>query len=212
MIVNLLRTGTLVKRNQNPFSTHIPVLVGLSLISKWNNILEFGSGVLSTPLLANKKIFEHATHVTSYENDINWFHQVREVVMTNPTVSLRYVEGGMSSAVNPGEVAESDLIFIDDSAVCAQRVQTIRQVVKYKPKCVLIHDFEVFRYRFAARRMPNTHVFKAFIPNTGLLWVGDRINRHLVARIDDLIRKHSTNISPNDISGWLKLLSAEVSV
>lgn len=212
MLVNLIRTGTLVKRHENPFSTHVPVLVGLSLISKWNNILEFGSGLLSTPLLSDSRIFKDTTHVISYENDNSWFQKVREAVSMKPGVSLRYVEGNMSAAINPVEVAKSDLIFIDDSSVCSQRVQTIQQVIKHKPNCVLIHDFEVFRYRFAARGMPNMHLFKAFIPNTGLLWTGDMINRELVTRIDRLIGLHSKRISPDDTSGWLELFSAELPV
>ena len=210
MIVNLIRTRTLVKRSGNPFSTHIPVLVGMSLISKWSNILEFGSGLLSTPLLSNNRIFKDATQVISYENNNAWFRQVREAVLINPTVSLRYVQGDMSAAINPDEVAKSDLIFIDDSSACSQRVQTIHQVVRHKPNCVLIHDFEIFRYRFAARGMPNRHIFKAFIPNTGLLWTGDMINRELVARIDRLIGLHSKRISPDDTGGWIELFSAEL--
>ncbi len=210
MIVNLVRTGTLVKRDKNPFSTHIPILVGLSLISKWNNILEFGSGLLSTPLFSNSRVFKDAISVISYENNDNWFQQVREVVSTNPSVSLRNVEGSISAAVNPDEVANSDLIFIDDSSACSQRVETIRQVVKFKPKCLLIHDFEVFRYRFAARGMKNSHIFKAFIPNTGLLWTGDVIGRELVTRIDGLIKMHSKRISPDDSDGWLALFSEEL--
>jgi hypothetical protein len=65
MIINIIRTGTLVQRHENPFSTHIPILVGLSLISKWRNILEYGSGFLSTPLFGNSKIFKDACQVIS---------------------------------------------------------------------------------------------------------------------------------------------------
>ena len=60
--------------------------------------------------------------------------------------------------------------------------------------------------------MPNMHLFKAFIPNTGLLWTGDMINRELVTRIDRLIGLHSKRISPDDTSGWLELFSAELPV
>ena len=210
MIVNIIRTGTLVQRHENPFSTHIPILVGMSLISKCSNILEYGSGLLSTPLLGNSEVFKDVREVISYENNYVWYQQVREFLLTNPFVSLRFVESSMVDAVKPDEVANADLIFIDDSSTCSQRVQTIQQVVRFKPKCVLIHDFEVFRYRLAARGVANVHIFKSFIPNTGLLWADGIIKRDLIARIDYLIGVHSKRISPDDSNGWLELFSTEM--
>ena len=85
-----------------------------------------------------------------------------------------------------------------------------RQVLKYKPKCILIHDFEIFRYRYAARGMDNVHIFKAFIPNTGLLWEDNLINKDLVTRVDVLIGSYSKHISPDDTKAWAKLFSAEL--
>jgi hypothetical protein len=118
----------------------------------------------------------------------------------------------MGDAVKSDEVANADLIFVDDSSTCSQRVQTIQQVVKFNPKCVLIHDFEVFRYRLAARGMDNVHIFKSFIPNTGLLWSDGIINRDLIDRIDYLISENSKHISPDDYGGWLELFSSEMSL
>ncbi len=210
MIVNIIRTRTLVRRHENPFSTHIPILVGMSLISEWKNILEYGSGLLSTPLLGNPEIFKNADEIISYENNKIWYQRVRELVSTNSSVSLRLVASSMGDVVKPDEVANADLIFIDDSSICSQRVQTIQQVVKFKPKCVLIHDFEIFRYRLAARGMSNIHIFKSFVPNTGLLWSDGIIKRDLIARIDYLIGVHSKHISPDDCRGWLELFSSEL--
>lgn len=210
MLVNLLRTRTLVQRNKNPFATHIPVLIGLSLITNWKKIVEYGSGMLSTPTLANKNIFKDVTEVISYENNKEWYQHVNTSLFTNDYLSLRFVDGEMNKSVSVEEINNSDLVFIDDSSTCSERVKTIKKVIDCRPKCVLVHDFEVFRYRFAARGMANVYIFKSLIPNTGLLWNDLLINQKSVMVIDNVIKKNLNHIPLDDIEGWKDVLSIEM--
>jgi hypothetical protein len=187
-------------------------LIGLSLITSWKNVLEYGSGLLSTPTFSNRKIFKDVEKVISYENSNEWYQQINASLLEDRCLELRLVEGSMSKYVKLDEVSNADLIFIDDSSACSERVQTIKRVIKYKPKCVLIHDFEVFRYRLAARGMANCYIFKSLVPNTGLLWEGHLIDKKSIVLIDCIIKKHLNQISLDDIEAWKNTFSIEMRI
>ena len=201
-------TGKLVERQPEAlaFATHVPILVALARIKTIENILELGCGTFSTLTFVNPAAFPHLKKLRTVENDPQWAKKIRAQVATDHRVEFVEYEGQVYSSVHEMNLEDFDLILIDDSVKATERAATIRQVSeKLNNAIVVMHDFECTIYRRAAKRFENVYRFKAFNPNTGVAWAGNKLDRLLLEDLDRVIRQ--SRIAPTDIAAWQELFN-----
>ena len=192
------------ERNDEPYATHVPVLVALGLFYPIHRILEFGSGTYSTLTFLNRNAFPHVNLVTSLENDAEWGSKVRGLANGDPRLQLSTVDSSICVAAKELSVDDYDLILIDDSTSAAERTETIRTVAELKPakSLIVIHDYECKPYRQAARGFSKVVRITALNPNVGILCNdAQNIMPHLY-RFNNVIRQFRDSIPLSDIDGW----------
>ena len=190
-------------REENCYATHVPVLIGIARIREVRNVLEFGCGYYSTLTFLNRAVFPHLQRLESLENDAAWAETIQESANNDSRWMLNLVDGEISDSVSTLDFEAFDLVLIDDSQTSAQRVCTIREVAKRAPHrpWVVIHDFEVEDYRRAASGFRQVHRFKAYNPNTGLLWNNTTHARRMKS-IDSIVKANAKTLEPDDIPRW----------
>lgn len=174
-------------------------------------MLEFGCGYYSTLTFLNRSVFTHLERLESVENDSAWAGTIQETAKTDARWTLKLIEGEISDSVSTLDLERFDLILIDDSQTSAQRVCTIREVSIKSPHrpWIVIHDFEVEEYRRAASGFRQCHKFKAYNPNTGLLW-NSTTHARRAKSIDRIVRANAKALEPDDMRGWLDAFSGSV--
>jgi hypothetical protein len=199
-----------VARQPNPYSSILPVLIGLSRILPVQRVLELGSGLGSTPLFLDRSIFTDLRQIDSLENDANWLSAVKTAVGGDRRLNLTYVDGPISARVADLDLTPYDLILVDDSVLTADRARTIRGVAQRytRNNTVVIHDFETRHYRSAARSFMHRHRFTALNPNTGIAWQGDRITRRDLKMLESILRRHAGAIRSDDRAAWTAAFAA----
>ena len=192
-------------RAGNVYSTHIPILIGLSRMREIKRVLEFGCGYYSTLTFLNRAAFPHLERLQSVENDGAWAHTLRDSVKGDQRWMLNLVDGEIADSVTSLDLEAFDLIMIDDSQTSAQRSLTIRAITAMQPQrpWIVIHDFEIEEYRRAAAGFKHRHVFKAFNPETGVL------SNHVThwKSLDRTIRSNKM-LDPDRTVHWIRVLSA----
>lgn len=186
----------------------MPVLIGLARIREVRNVLEFGCGQYSTLTFLNLAVFPHLERLESVENDAAWAKTIHETAKNDSRWTLHLVNGEISDSVSTLDLEAFDLILIDDSQTSDQRVCTIREVANRAPHrpWVVIHDFEVDDYRRAASGFRQSHRFRAYNPNTGLLW-NNTTHARRAKSIDRIIKANAQTLEPDDIPRWLTAFS-----
>ena len=195
----------------DPYVTHIPILLALSSLFRPQRILEIGSGLHSSPMFLDKTSFPTVSALHSIENDQEWARQVCAVCASDGRFSMTTVDGPMSGYIGTASVNDYDMIFIDDSLTSEARSETIREVVQQNPphSLIVIHDFQERQYQVAARGMQNTFVFDALVPQVGVLWNGDLVQRRDLQNVCKLISKNANKSNSCDRNFWLQVLSRE---
>ena len=89
--------------------------MGVVATCKPKLLIEFGAGSFSTLSFLDEVAFPSLQEVRSYENDKESFEQIRERSHHSSRVNLQYIEGDMYRAVASANVADADMIFLDDS-------------------------------------------------------------------------------------------------
>ncbi len=206
------RSISLSERSNEPYATHVPILVGVAAAFKSESIIEFGSGTFSTLAFLNETAFPFIRRVDSYENDQKWFNQVRKELTRGARVNLHFVEGEMHQAVGAANPTNADLIFIDDSPTAIARVPTVREVAR---RCgvqpiVILHDNDLWRLRLASRRFENRISFNTFNPQCCVMWHGHPERMSALRRIRHVIRQYSTNIPLTNIEAWMQAFKKEL--
>lgn len=194
--------------NENPFATHLPVLIGMSRLLQINRIIEFGCGRYSTLTFLDRSVFPDIETLHTYENDPAWINQIAELVRQDARVRFEFVNGSMSTSINNIQFENYDLIFIDDSLTSEDRAKTIRQVSQncHSSNVVIIHDYEVRLYREASKIFPNRFTFTALNPNTGIVWSEAPLKKSLLRKLDAVIARHSKRIKSDDLHGWKNIM------
>lgn len=193
--------------SEPPFTTHLPILIGLSFYYEISSVLEFGSGLSSTVSFINKKSFPNINKITSYENNLEWYEKVKQKVSHDPRVSLIYKEGKISDCVKDEDIQNYDLVFIDDSMNLKDRSETIRNVIQKNPKFVAIHDFENSGYRKSLGEYKNTYHFKCLLPNTGVY--SKEFDMEIMEKIESIINAHKRTVKPSEIEIWYDIFLNE---
>jgi hypothetical protein len=200
------------QRAENPFATHLPVLAGLGRLFDIRRVLELGAGEHSTLTFLNKDVFPNVEEVRSLETDQVWRNSVAAMANGDDRLCITVTDGPMRDAVAKLDISSFDLIFIDDSLTAADRAATIRQVAEMcgDRSLIAIHDFEVPQYRAAASRFLNRFACTALNPQTGLVWQRANIEVQAIKRLNEVLKKHSSELEPNDLEGWSTALDDAV--
>jgi predicted O-methyltransferase YrrM len=115
------------------YASHLFVLRALLATLKPRRVLEFGSGLYSTPFFLRSRRLES---LVSVEEDPEWAERVR-------------VNGDKRLVVQPqfdGSLMDFDLVFIDNARAVEERAKTIRWVLSQEHPVVVIHDAETPEY------------------------------------------------------------------
>jgi predicted O-methyltransferase YrrM len=192
-------------RHENPYCTHVPVLVGLARILDPQCIVEFGCGLYSTPLFLDRRAFSGVRQLISFENDPSWAAQVRDTV-NDPRLQLNVVGGDMHVAAATAALDGADCIFIDDSTTADQRARTIHVVRRraLPTVVVVVHDAEVPQYAAETKAFPKRYIFDALTPQTGVLWSARDMPVDALRRVNGIIKERQRDIAPMDVEGWVK--------
>ncbi len=203
------RITGIAPRSSNDYATHIPVLVALAQHVRIEQVLELGCGNFSTPTFLNKRIFPNLKRLDSFDNDESWIAKVHAQVGNDSRYHSQFINGPVSSTLFETSLEKFDLIFVDDSTSVEERSQTITKLSERQPGNVLIviHDYEVNEYRAAAAGFEHRNTFKAFTPQTGVVWNGKIVSTELIKRLESQVKRFAWRIEPDDVEGWLKVLS-----
>lgn len=112
----------------DPYATHLPVLEGLS--PKPRRVLEFGGGYHSTEAFLD---MDSVTKLVTVETDPEWRRRLTKRFEREDRWKL--IDGSKLPALD-----DFDLVFIDDGADQAHRIQTIGYVLSQRHPRVVIHD------------------------------------------------------------------------
>ncbi len=194
-------------RALNDYATHVPVLIGLARMREIRSVLELGCGHYSTLTFLNRVAFPHLERLHSIENDAAWATALREEVKHDDRWTLNLVNGEISENLKALDLESFDLLLIDDSQTSVQRIATIRTVAARQPQhpWIAIHDFEFADYQQAASGFRHRFRFRAYNPETGLLW--NNANRPVNPKSLARLLKHNTKtLQPDDIQGWTSII------
>ena len=193
-------------RAHNDYATHIPVLIGLARLRPITSVLELGAGHYSTKIFLNRRTFPDLRVLDSYETDQNWRHAISDVTNTDSRASLHFVDGSMATALKAIDLETYDLVFVDDSESADERVKTIKALCARRPQSslVVIHDYEVPEYIKGAQVFRYRFSFRAFNPETGVVWEQESRIRETLKQIDRVVKRHAQQLEPDDVDGWLK--------
>jgi hypothetical protein len=203
------RIINLAPRSKNPYATHVPVLVGVAATYKPKLLIEFGSGSFSTLSFLDEVAFPSLQEVRSYENNKEWFGHIQEKCGRSSRLNLKYVAGDMYRAVAGANVADADMIFLDDSPTAETRVPTVKEVSRLcgeKP-IVILHDYDLWRLRLAAHKFENCVSFDTFNPQCCVVWQGHSERRSILENINRTIRQHANDVSLTDTRAWINIFA-----
>ena len=147
----------------------------------------------------------------SYETDNGWATTMKEVIDGDSRASLNVVDGYMASVLERVNPDEYDLIFVDDSNNASERVRTIKALAESRAvsPLIVIHDFEVPDYINVARQFRYRYSFKAFNPETGVVWQNGFEMRQTLKTMDEVVKRHAQRLEPDDVDGWHDVFSKE---
>jgi hypothetical protein len=117
----------MTERSKKAAATHIPILIALSELTAVKTVIEFGSGLYSTPLFLDRSIFPNLDVLCSHENDKSWVHKIKRRCKDR-RLGLVEVEGPIHSVAAKTDFSTCDICFIDDSVAIADRAKTIEAV------------------------------------------------------------------------------------
>jgi hypothetical protein len=199
----------LSRRSEQPYATHIPVLVGVAAAIKPRRLIEFGCGTFSTLSFLDDVAFPSIEVVDSYENNKEWFEQISRELPPNSPIRLHLVIGDMYRTIDGASTPDASMIFVDDSPSAEERVQTVQGIARCcgTEPVVVLHDYNLWRLRLAARNFQNRLSFDAFNPQCGVLWNGRPERRLALKRVSDIIRRYARSIPPGDVRRWRRVFS-----
>ena len=200
------RAIRLKKRSDDAYSTHLPILCALGANILPKRVVEYGSGLISTPGFLNRSAFPRLESLLSFENDSSWYASVLESIGHDGRLELRLAEGAMKNAVAPCDLVGCSLVFVDDSNDIG-RTETIAAIAACRPLGlpIVIHDVEQWSLYQAARRFDHMFRFDALSPQTGVVWNGHWDLAGLLARMNRRIQRHSEKISARNAEEWASM-------
>lgn len=196
-------------RSEQPYATHIPVLVGVAAAFRPERLVEFGSGDFSTLTFLDDRVFPTLLQLDSYENDLLWMRHMETKLANSPRLACRFVDGRMRDAVSTADLTSVDLIFIDDSKTGWERAHTIREVARFcgERPITIVHDYELPAIRLACRKFEHRFAFTRFTPQTCAVWNGDSHRKALLEDVAHGLEENALRLSVGDARGWAAVFS-----
>jgi len=193
-----------VARAEKDYATHIPVLLSLAQAIKVEKVLELGCGEYSTLTFLNTTAFPSLVTLDSLETDQAWLDKISEVVGDDSRLRSRFVPGAMLTAIEETNLDEYDLIFVDDSTTSEERSATITALSRRQPKrpVIVIHDFEVQAYRHAAKTFQHQFTSRAFNPQIGIVWNGEKDLTKALRRAEAVMKRYAKKLDPDNVREW----------
>jgi predicted O-methyltransferase YrrM len=159
--------------SDEPYKTHVPVLIKIAQSLRPRSIAEFGMGNFSTSIFLDRELFPSVERLTSFEDDPGWF----SMIVQKHSQDLRFepilVSGSVWKAALKLRASDYDLVFVDDSKHARDRVRTLLALRMArgitKGPVIVVHDVNEPRYRAATLFFPNRTYFSDLCPQTGVL-------------------------------------------
>lgn len=190
-----------VPEAENPYATHLPVLMGIARLVAPQRVLELGGGLISTPALANPVAFPSVMHLHTFEDDAVWGQRIRAAVHGLQHVRIEDTESIPEHAEGM-ELESYDLIFIDNSVRTGDRARTIAAVLARCPPStvIVIHDFEWRAYRRSVPAQWQQFTMMFWRPATGIVW-RTRLTRTELRWLAATLVK-GRHIDLTDVTAW----------
>jgi hypothetical protein len=190
----------------DPYTTHLPVLIGLARLFSVRRVLEFGCGRFSTLTFLDRQAFPHLETLVSQETERDWMERVRTMTHSDPRVSFIFQPYSMAVGIHELDLDQFDLVFVDDSATIEDRAATIRAVMArpFAVPLVVFHDMENPFYQPLVNGYLDRFEFTAFTPNTWIVWGRCPTTKERFAEIDGIIGRYSHRYNPADIRAWVQ--------
>ena len=204
--IYFFKTKNFIKLNNYPTATHAPVLIGIAKNFIINNVLELGSGNISTSIFLNPSLYKNLVNLTTYENNKVWYNFIKMKHKKNSKWNFKYVNETVSLALEK-EVEKKntyDLIFIDDSNTSYFRSLTIKYAINIKNTFLVIHDYENSSYKEEIKHLNHQFVVSSLTPQTVILYNGNE--KIKIKNLLDNIKYYSKKIEVNDYKNWEKNL------
>lgn len=203
------RALRIVARSEQPYATHIPVLVGVAAACRPQRVVEFGSGDFSTITFLDQTVFPSVLRVDSYENNRDWMQRMKVKLAGNPRAAYHFFAGRMRDAVSRADLAAADLILIDDSASGWERAHTIKELARVRPErpITIVHDYDLPAIRVACRRFEHRFAFTTFTPQSCAAWNGNPDRKVLLEGVTRGLQENVARISVTDARGWFSVFS-----
>jgi hypothetical protein len=201
------RTLGIGARSEQPYATHLPVLVGVAAACRPERLVEFGSGDFSTLAFVDESVFPSLLQIESYENDLHWMRHMEAMLANTRRVTCRFVDGRMRDAVPGANLGAADLIFIDDSKSAWERAYTVRQVARLcgEGPITIVHDYELPAIRVACRKFEHRFAFPHFTPQSCALWNGNSCRKAWLENVAHSLKENALRLSVGDARGWAKV-------
>jgi predicted O-methyltransferase YrrM len=162
----------LVGASEEPYSSHVSVLIQLAQSLKPHRVAEFGMGHFSTSVFLDRTLFPSVELLTSFEDDPEWFSLMTQKHPPDSRFEARLVSPPMWKAARKLRASDYDLIFVDDSKSDRDRAKTLlalrlAQGITKGP-VVVVHDVNLPRIRAMTLIFPNRRYFRDSCPQTGV--------------------------------------------
>jgi predicted O-methyltransferase YrrM len=193
-------------RVEKPYTTHMPVLAAIPRLTRVERVLELGCGDFSTLTFLNRSIYPQLQALHSWEDDRAWMERVQSAVADDPRIEMEYIQD-WDASLSARDMADYDLIFVDNGRQFQERAATIRTVMEraVPRNIVVIHDFEFTTYRIAAQGLPHRYAFSVFYPHTGVVWQGDRLQKRSLQQVRRILQENAQRVLPDQVEDWAKL-------
>lgn len=202
----MYKSRSLTIYSEDPYSTHLPVLVGIINLYGVKTVLEFGSGYNSTLSLLDSGSFPTLQKLNSVENYYDWYCTIQSKIPDSEKVEYAYHVGEMADAVSKYAIDQYDLVFVDDSITAESRANTLNEVLKRKPNIVVIHDFENVEYQKVSKQYGPFYTFKSVLPNVGVIMKS--LDIPTLQFINATIARNIKNIPATNTKAWFYLFAA----
>lgn len=183
-------------------ASHIPFLVGLGAYYPIRTVVEFGSGLYSTPLFLNLKAFPKLDCLISSEPDAKWRDKIYEV--TGPDKRLDLLSKDPDLLV----FAFIDLIFIDNGPE-QHKIETIRWIAEQSAgPIVVVHDAETATYRSEIDKFQTKFVSEKFNPGTAICTNGNLGEAFATNFFSiEMMIKGNSHIPVDDVKSWIEVFN-----
>jgi hypothetical protein len=139
------------------YATHIPVMIEIAKRFKIENIVEIGSGPVSTRLFLDKNIFKDVKSLLSFEHNEGWFNKMNKIIKDD---RLEYVLTDKTldffNIINGG-----DLLFLD--GLKGHRIHGL-EVIGKKFKLVVLHDSTMGKVMRGVKYSAHYKYVKDYVP------------------------------------------------